>query len=409
MLLHPGTVDPCAVSPDVRSIVQPIVTQARELIAARLPAAGRQYCWAELLPSVVTTILDQAASRAELSNGNRGWLESAARRAARDWVPLHECERACEIVLGCVCKALWDAVEPGNCGAMLGLSRWAAEQLPNALAVLRAAYIDEMRLLGGRRRNDDIVIGALLDGADARTIACAVGRPLPEPCAVLALTCADASDPGRRFSFTLPPDSVLHALSDDPAMFCAANPERSALVAVFGIPAAPVGASVRAARRRAERAVDACVSVYGRAFVAGLAMSDTAAAAGRAVREAVDVSAVLARSDRRCHTAFSEEIMLDVLIGSHDELQRRLAERVADVASRPDLWETVHELYQADLDRGRTARRLGIHRSTLDYRLNRVEQLAGISPTSVQGILLFAAARAAAMAREPAAVTIATG
>src|ERR1700722_10675801 len=108
MLLHPGTVDPRAVTPDVRSIVQPIVIQARELIAARLPAAGRQYCWAELLPSVVTTLLDQAASRTELSSGNRGWLEGAARRAARDWVPLHECERACEIVLGCVCKALWD-------------------------------------------------------------------------------------------------------------------------------------------------------------------------------------------------------------------------------------------------------------------------------------------------------------
>jgi hypothetical protein len=402
MLLHPGTVDPCAVYPDLRSVVQPIATQARELIVAGLPAAGRQYCWAELLPPVVKTILEQAVSRAALNDGNSGRLESAARRAARDWVPLHECERACEIVLGCVCKALWDAVEPGSCGAMLGLSRWAAEQLPHALAVLRAAYIDEMRRLGGRRRDDDIVIGALLDGADAPTIACAVGRPLPEPCAVFALTCADASDPGQGFSFTAPPDGVLDALSDDPGMFCAANQERSVLVAVFGIPRAPVGASVRAVRQRAKRAVDACVSAYGHTFVAGLAMSDTAAAAGRAAWEAVDVSAVLARSDRRCRVAFSEEITLDVLIGPHDELRRRLAERVADVASRPDLWGTLHELYQADLDRGRTARRLGIHRSTLDYRLNRVEQLAGISPTSVQGILLFAAASAATMASGPA-------
>jgi hypothetical protein len=408
MLLHPGTVDPCAVYPDLRSIVQPIATQARELIVARLPAAGRQYCWAELLPSVVMTVLEQAVSGAELNNGNRGRLEGAARRAARDWVPLHECERACEIVLGCVCKALWDAVEPDSCGAMLGLSRWAAEQLPHALAVLRAAYIDEMGRLGGRRRDDDIVIGALLDGADARRIACAVGRPLPEPCAVLALTCADTSGPGEGFSFTTPPDGVLDALSDDPGMFCAANRERSALIAVFAIPPTPVGTSVRAARQKAKRAVDACASVYGHAFVAGLAKSDTAAAASRAVREAVDVSAVLARSDRRCRVAFSEEITLEILIGSHDELRRRLAERVADVASRPELWRTLHEFYQADLDRGRTARRLGIHRSTLDYRLNRVEQLAGISPTSVQGILLFAAARAATMASEPAAITTAT-
>jgi hypothetical protein len=318
---------------------------------------------------------------------------------------LHECERACEIVLGCVCKVLWETSEPGNCTVMLRLSRWAADKLPDALAVLRAAYIDEMRRLGGRRRDDDIVIGTLLDGGDARAVACAVGRPLPEPCAVLALTCADRRGPGQGFSFTTPPGGVLDALSDVPGMLCAANWERSVLVAVIGIPPASVGTSVRAVKQMAERAVDACESVYGHAFVAGLAMNDTAATVGQAAWEAIDISAILADSDRRCRVAFSEEITLDILVGSHDGLRQRLAERVADVASRPDLWETLRELYQADLDRGRTARRLGVHRSTLDYRLNRVEQLAGISPTSVQGILLFATARAATAASEPAAVT----
>jgi hypothetical protein len=286
---------------------------------------------------------------------------------------------------------------------MLGLSRWAADTLPVALAVLRAAYIDEIRQLGGRRHDDDIVIGTLLDGGDARAVAATVGRPLPEPCAVLALTCADRRGPGQGFSFTTPPGGVLDALRDVPGMLCAANLERSVLVAVIGIPPASAGASVRAVKQLAERAVEACESVYGHAFVAGLAMNDTAATVGQAAREAVDTSAVLADSDRRCRVAFSEEIALDILIGSHDGMRQRLIKRVAKVASRPDLWETLREFYQADLDRGRTARRLGVHRSTLDYRLNRMEQLAGISPTSVQGILLFASARAATQASEPAA------
>jgi sugar diacid utilization regulator len=112
----------------------------------------------------------------------------------------------------------------------------------------------------------------------------------------------------------------------------------------------------------------------------------------------VDIAFVLACSGPPRRAAFSEEITLDVLVGSHAGMQRRLVERVADVAARPDLWATLREFYQADLDRGRTARRLGIHRSTLDYRLSRVEQLTGASPTSVQGILLFAAAHAAATA-----------
>jgi hypothetical protein len=405
MILHAGNVDLRTIYPGLPDIMQPIAVQAQESIASNLPAAGRQYCWPELLPSVITAVLELAIAQAELTSGSRGRLADAARRAARDWVPLHECERACEIVLGCVCRVLWETSEPGNCTVMLGMSRWAADKLPDALAVLRAAYIDEMRRLGGRRRDDDIVIGTLLDGGDARAVACAVGRPLPEPCAVLALSCADRRGPSQGFSFTTPPSDVLDALSDVPGMLCAASWERSVLVAVIGIPPASVGTSVRAVKQLAERAVDACESVYGRAFVAGLALNDTAATIGQAAREAVDISAVLADSDRRCRVAFSEEITLDILVGSHDGLRQRLAERVADVASRSDLWETLRELYQADLDRGRTARRLGVHRSTLDYRLNRVEQLAGISPTSVQGILLFATARAATAASEPAAVT----
>lgn len=397
--------DLCAAHPGRPGIVAPIAVQAQEAIAASLRAAGRQYCWPELLPSAITAVMELAIARAELNSGSCGRLADAARRAARDWIPLHECERACEIVLGCVCKVLWETSEPGDCAVMLGLSRWAADKLPDALAVLRAAYIDEMRRLGGRRRDDDIVIGTLLDGGDARAVACAVGRPLPEPCAVLALACADRHGPGLGFSFTTPPGGVLDALSDVPGMLCAANWERSVLVAVIGIPPASVGTSVRAVRQMAERAVDACESVYGHAFVAGLAMNDSAATVSQAAWEAVDISAILADSDRRCRVAFSEEITLDILVGSHDGLRQRLAERVADVVSRPDLWETLRELYEADLDRGRTARRLGVHRSTLDYRLSRVEQLAGISPTSVQGILLFATARAATPASGPAAVT----
>jgi hypothetical protein len=237
--------------PGIQGIVQPIAIQAQESIASNLSAAGRRYCWPELLPSAITAVLELAITRAELNNGSRGRLEDAARRAARDWVPLHECERACEIVLGCVCKVLWETSEPGNCTVMLGLSRWAADTLPVALAVLRAAYIDEIRQLGGRRHDDDIVIGTLLDGGDARAVASAVGRPLPEPCAVLALTCADRRGPGQGFSFTTPPGGVLDALRDVPGMLCAANLERSVLVAVIGIPPASAGASVRAVKQLA--------------------------------------------------------------------------------------------------------------------------------------------------------------
>lgn len=389
--------------PDPGSLVQSTATTAHELITEHLSTAGPQYCWAELLPSVIAAILDRARSQAELSHNDRSQLESAARHAARDWVPLYELERACQIVVGCVCRALWDRVVPGHCEAMLRLSRWAADKLPEALAVLRAAYIQEVRRLGGSRPEDGVIIGALLDGGDACAAACAAGRPLPEPCAVLVLVGASLCPPDAGFSFTAPPGGVLDALADVPGVLCAASWEQSVLVALFGRQPRPVGASVRLVKQTAERVLDACESVYGHGFVAGLALSDTAAGAGRAAREAMDIAYILARSDRHCRVAFSEDMALEVLVGSHSGIQRRLAERVADVAARPDLWATLGEFYAADLDRGRTARRLGIHRSTLDYRLGRVEQLTGTSPTSVQGIVLFAAARAAAVPAAAAA------
>ena len=390
----------CIVYPDVRSVASRAVVQARKMIAADLPVAGRQDCWSELLPLTVTGILEAAIAGDGLGSGVRDLLAAAARHAARDWIPLHECERACEILLGCVCQSLWDEAGPGNYGVLLELSRWAADGLPDALAVLRAAYIEEMRRLGGRR-DDGIVIDALLNGGDGQATAHAVGRPFPEPCAALAIACADGGGSRRGFSFTAPPPGVLAVLGGAPGTLCAVSRDRSMLIAVVGTQPAPVGTRVRAVRKLGEEAAGFCGTAYGRAFVAGLAMSGCAATAGRAVREAADVSAVLARSGRRCGAAFSEEVALDILIGTHDGLRRQIAERIADVASRPDLWETLDALYRADLDRGRTARQLGIHRSTLDYRLSRVAQFTGISPTSVQGIQLFAAARAAAFS-EPA-------
>jgi dTDP-4-amino-4,6-dideoxygalactose transaminase len=370
---------------DPERIVTPAAGRARELITAHLPAAGRCYSWADLLPPLVTTVLDRAIAQAELSCADLRWLQEAARHAARDWVPLRECERACEIVVGCVCKALWEDAEPGHCEAMLGLSRWVAEKLPAALAVLRAAYVDEIRRLGGRQREDDIVIATLLEGDDATATAGALGRPLPEPCAVLALTGRDA-----------PAEPVLAAVADLGEVLYAAVWERSYLVALCPVPETAVGAAVRSVRALAGRAVAAC----GSDFVCGISISNTAGGVGQAAREAVDVAQILARSDPPRRVGLAEEVTLEVLLGSRPGLRRRLLQRVADVASRPELWETLTEFYAADLERGRTARRLGIHRSTLDYRLNRVEELTDASPTSVAGILLFAAARAALAAAE---------
>lgn len=373
-----------------------IARDAHELLQVHLPGAGVRYRWADLLPGVIETALERALAQSELTRQDRGRLERAARRAARDWIPLHEVERACQILVSCLCRALWSSARPAECDAMLGLSRWAADRLPDVLGILRAAYVDQMRRLGGRRPDDDVIIGALLEGGEAVAIARAAGRVLPEPCALVALSCAQP--PGRRggFSFTAPPAAVLEALADDPAALCAPNWDASALVALVGIPAPAAAAPARWVRQTAERLLEGCARAYRGVFVAGMAIADARECAASAAREAVGTASFLARPDPPRRLAFREDVALEVLVAGESSLRRRLEARVAAVRARPDLWATLREIYRADLDRGRTARRLGIHRSTLDYRLDRIEQLTDVRPTSVHGILLFAAAQAAA-------------
>jgi hypothetical protein len=216
------------------------------------------------------------------------------------------------------------------------------------------------------------VIGTLLDGGDAVPTASALGRPLPEPCAIVALPGRDADQRSFAAAPSAPPsEAALDALADVRDVVYAAIWERSVLVVVAAMPLAPVGVAVRSVRRTAERAAQACESAYGCSFVAGLASSETAGGAAEAAREAVDIAVVLARSaNPRGRVAFAEEIALDLLLGSPagvspvgglpaGGIQGRLIRRVADVASRPELWETLREFYAADLERGRTARRLG--------------------------------------------------
>jgi DNA-binding PucR family transcriptional regulator len=72
-----------------------------------------------------------------------------------------------------------------------------------------------------------------------------------------------------------------------------------------------------------------------------------------------------------------------------------LAALIEPVAGRPELLETLKALITADGNRARAASELIIHRSTIDYRLRRIEELTGHSPTSVSGMRTLCTALAA--------------
>jgi sugar diacid utilization regulator len=161
------------------------------------------------------------------------------------------------------------------------------------------------------------------------------------------------------------------------------------------VPSADGATAAPVVHETAERLTAECQGVHGREFAAGLALSESVAGGGPALAEAMSVVDLLARTGLPQRTAFLEEVVVEALLADHQDLRKRLTDWVAGLSDRPELRDTLRALYCGGLDRGRTARRLGIHRSTLDHRLGRVERLTAVSPTSPRGVVLFSAALAA--------------
>jgi hypothetical protein len=76
------------------------------------------------------------------------------------------------------------------------------------------------------------------------------------------------------------------------------------------------------------------------------------------------------------------------------ETSRHFRRLIEPVMTTDVLRETLEALIAEDGNRTRAAERLIIHRSTIDYRLLRIEQLTGHSPSSVPGLRTLTAAYA---------------
>ncbi|SES37093.1 PucR family transcriptional regulator [Lentzea albida] len=95
---------------------------------------------------------------------------------------------------------------------------------------------------------------------------------------------------------------------------------------------------------------------------------------------------------------------LDVVVEASVATDAEVSARVAVVMARlraagAHLVEALEALYDHDLSRTRAAQALGVHRSTLEYRLQRVRRLTGVCPTSTRGVLLFSTALTVVRAR----------
>ncbi|MCS7481954.1 PucR family transcriptional regulator [Umezawaea endophytica] len=125
--------------------------------------------------------------------------------------------------------------------------------------------------------------------------------------------------------------------------------------------------------------------ITGRPFATGTA-TGPAAALSEAFALARRVSRVTRVETAPGYLHTAADVFLELGAADLPEIDRWLHHLARRLTGGPDLVGTLDAYYRHDLNRVRAATALRIHPRTLDYRLRRVHELAGIDPAGTHGI-----------------------
>jgi hypothetical protein len=304
----------------------------------------------------------------------------------------------CDVIGTTMIADFWSVAEDSDFMGLADFTRWQAEQLPRVKARIQASLADTLRdeMMGRKVRRE--YAQALSMGVATWELATAAEVPRAFTYVVMVpivtsmamqrslLTAAEALD-GDRWRVLLCEGDPL------PIIFLAMAEEAE----LKNDGAAPHMNSVndfyRALRAR-----------MGGGWAIATSYAGPREKVPDALEEAREIAAV-ARYSGSCGVITDEMVPLDKSIVSDHGLRDALCSVVAPLIEQSELADTLDLLYRFDLDRGRTANALGIHRRTLVHRLRRVADKTNLNPVSSRGVAVLqlglVAARAAGQLRTP--------
>ncbi|HET6707160.1 PucR family transcriptional regulator [Amycolatopsis sp.] len=109
-------------------------------------------------------------------------------------------------------------------------------------------------------------------------------------------------------------------------------------------------------------------------------------------QEAGKVLSLALAADHEPGVYLLEDLLVEFAVAREPTVSDNLVRIIEPLRQQPALLETLKVLVATDGNRSQAAERLIIHRSTLDYRIQRIEQLTGLHPGSVRGINVLSAA-----------------
>ena len=111
-----------------------------------------------------------------------------------------------------------------------------------------------------------------------------------------------------------------------------------------------------------------------------------------AYAEATEVLRLVEAGCRPAGTYTVADVLVEQAIAANTAVAARLAGIIRPVRQNQALWETLVALVHADFNRNQAARDLFVHRSTMDYRLQRIAKITGWDPAGGHGAQLLRAA-----------------
>lgn len=253
-------------------------------------------------------------------------------------------------------------------------------------AVVESYESERIALDGDDKPSKELLARLLLTGQDADATARWCGVELADEYSVLELSHGDTQrDPAARWSADTRTARVLER--------CGPPPVLGVLEQAGGTLLVPhkVGGDIDWYRRAVvlaesiSAAVDSPVTGAVTEPVPRARIADSVRLAGELV--------LLARRLGRDPAVYQlKDLALPFQLSRPTEGRRYLTDWLLPLDPYPELLETLDAYLHHDLDRGRTARALDVHPNTVNNRLGRIRDLAGVDPSCYEGIMALGSA-----------------
>jgi hypothetical protein len=339
---------------------------------------------------IVRRIFDLAPRMGTWSAKDLATVRELSEHWARRGVPAADALAAMQTAIWSLHTDLWQHCGPGDHAAMWRLHEWTARRMPVLLTAVTDAYHAKMG--GGRLSSRKRLAQSLINGGPSEMIAATEGLRLADGYLLMAVTLSGIDKRDEQFSRLK--ESVKAELSRNLELLSHQEDDVFLLLQPIDAVPAPANsflASLADALRKQSEDDGLVCSAAGPVRLSRLPAAAIEVSMVARLASAAKLAKTLVRRD---------DVLPEILLAKETAVSARLAAVIERLDNNPELLHTLEVFFVRDLDRTATASALNIHRRTLTYRLSRITDLTGLSPTSFRGIQFLAMALAAYRLRD---------